>query len=133
MKKEDMLWYDRQRVMWFPFTFTKYWIKNGRFYSQKGFFNTKYDEVLLYRIVDISLTRTFLQKIFGTGTISLTTRADTERNIQIINITKPEETKDLLSQLIEEHRTNKNINGKEFLEINHDCDIDTNDLDVFND
>ena len=124
MKKENVVWYDRKRYLWFPFSFTKYWVKNGRLYIQKGFFNTNYDETLLYRIVDISLSRSLSQKLFGTGTIILTTRADADKKIHLINISKSEETKDLLSQLIEEARSAKNISGKEFLEIRHTDELD---------
>ena len=120
---------ERKRTLFFglPFSFTKYWVKNGRLYIQKGFFNTNYDETLLYRIVDISLSRTLSQKIFGTGTIILTTRADADKKIHLINITKSEETKDLLSELLEEARSSKNISGKEFLEIRHTDELDDYD------
>lgn len=125
MKKDkDILWYDRKRFLWFPFSFTKYWVKNGRLYVQKGFFNTNYDELLLYRIIDISLTRSFSQKLFGTGSIIITTKADNDRNIQLINITNSEKVKDLLSDLVEEARDKKRINGKEFFEVNSN-DVDT--------
>lgn len=130
MKDKDVLWYDRKRVLWFPFTFTKYWIKNGRLYSQQGLFSTKYDELLLYRIIDISLERTFVQKIFGTGTIILTTRADNDKRFKIMNVTNSEKVKDLLSELIEESRNKKRVNGKEFFEINTGSDLENlEDLD----
>ena len=118
-ENKDILWYDRKRFMWFPFSFTKYWVKNMRLYSQKGLLSTKYDEVLIYRVTDISLSRTLLQKIFGTGTIILTTRADTEKKVILENITKPIEVKDLLSSIIEEARNKVGATGKEFFEVRH--------------
>ena len=131
MKDKDILWYDRKRILWFPFTFTKYWIKNGRLYIQEGLFSTKYDELLLYRIIDISLERTLSQKIFGTGTIILSTRADNDKVLKITNITNSEKVKDLLSELVEEARNKKKVNGKEFFEINTNSDIE--DMEDIND
>ena len=89
-------WQDRKHFMWFPFSFTKYQLSNDRIYTQKGLLNTKYDEVLLYRIVDITLQRSLAQKIFGTGTIILTCRADTESEVRLINIKQPIDRKSVV-------------------------------------
>lgn len=107
-------WQDRKHFMWFPFSFTKYQLSNDRLYSQKGLLNTKYDEVLLYRIVDITLQRSLAQKIFGTGTIILACRADTESEVRLINIKNPIQVKDLLSEDIEQSRHSRRVVGKEF-------------------
>lgn len=107
-------WQDRKHFMWFPFSFTKYQLGNDRIYSQKGLLNTKYDEVLLYRIVDITLQRSLSQKIFGTGTIILACRADTESEVRLINIKNPIQVKDMLSEDIEYSRNSRRVVGKEF-------------------
>ena len=131
MKDKDIVWYDRKRILWFPFTFTKYWIKKDRLYVQKGLFNTNYEELLLYRIIDISLNRNFAQKIFGTGTITLSTRADNDNKLELINITKSAKVKDLISDLVEDARTKKRVHGKEFFEINTNSadDFDAENMD----
>lgn len=107
-------WQDRKHFMWFPFSFTKYQLSNDRIYTQKGLLNTKYDEVLLYRIVDITLQRSLAQKIFGTGTIILTCRADTEFEVRLINIKQPISVKNMLSEDIEHSRGHRRVIGKEF-------------------
>ncbi len=107
-------WQDRKHFMWFPFSFTKYQLSNDRIYTQKGLLNTKYDEVLLYRIVDITLQRSLAQKIFGTGTIILTCRADTESEVRLINIKQPISVKNMLSEDIEHSRGHRSVIGKEF-------------------
>ncbi|MBO6065271.1 MAG: PH domain-containing protein, partial [Lachnospiraceae bacterium] len=78
MPEEEILWKDRKHHMWFPFSFTKYSVTKTSLQVQQGFFKTSYDETLLYRIVDLRLSRTLAQKIFGTGTIELFTRVDTQ-------------------------------------------------------
>ena len=120
------IWKDRKHFMWFPFSFTKYEVKNDRLYEQEGLFNTHYDEVLLYRIVDLCLTRSFAQKIFGTGTIILCTKADSDKEIYLKNIKNPIQVKELLSKTIEEVRDNRKVVGKEFFNSN---DID-DDMDM---
>lgn len=112
--EDEILWKDRTHHMWFPLSFTKYSISDNRLYVQKGFLKTDYDETLLYRILDIKLSRNLGQKIFGTGDITLFAKADSEGVIVLHNIKKPIETKKLLSKLVEDVRNNKNVVGKEF-------------------
>ncbi len=123
-KKEqyEIIWKDRKHYAWFPFSFTKYSLKNDRVYTQTGFFNTHYDELLLYRITDICLTRTLGQKFFGTGTIVLYTKIDTTGQVLLQNIKKPKQVKDILSKLIEEARAGNNVVGKEFYGMGMDID-----------
>ena len=110
----EVLWKDRKHYMWFPFSFQKYNLGNNRLYSQRGFFRTHYDEALLYRITDICLERSFMQKLYGTGTIVLTCRADTLPEIRLVNIKNPVKIKVLLSKAIEDSRSRSKVVGKEF-------------------
>lgn len=117
-----IVWQDRKHFMWFPFSFTKYEIKNERLYQQTGLINTHYDELLLYRITDICLQRTFGQKFFGTGTIILYTKADSSKEIYLKNIKNPHDIKSLISNLVEEARDKKQIVGKEFFNDTYNLD-----------
>ena len=114
MEEEEILWKDRKHHMWFPFSFTKYSVSKSSLYVQQGFFKTSYDETLLYRIMDIRLSRTLLQKFFGTGTVELFTRVDTQHVIQLKNIKHSKDVRRLLSNLVEQVRNEKNVVGKEF-------------------
>lgn len=108
------VWKDRKHFMWFPFSFTKYELKNDRLYEQRGFFSTSYDELLLYRVVDLSMRQTLTQKLFGTGTLILKCRVDATPEIYLENIRNPKEVKDMLSELIEDARTRHRVVGREF-------------------
>lgn len=114
------IWQDRKHFMWFPFSFTKYEIKNDRLYQQTGLINTHYDELLLYRITDLCLQRNLSQKIFGTGTIILYTKADNSKEIHLKNIKNASEIKELISTLVEEARDKKRVIGKEFFDDSSD-------------
>ena len=123
----NTVWKDRKHFMWFPISFTKYEIKNERLYQETGLFNTHYDELLLYRITDLCLKRSLAQKIFGTGTIVLSTKADSDKEVLLKNVKNPKEVKDLISHLVEEARDRKTVVGKEFFDDSRD-DLDDFDL-----
>ena len=59
------IWEDRKHHLWFPISFTKYTVGNGRLYVNSGFLSSREDECLLYRITDITLYRSLPQRIFG--------------------------------------------------------------------
>lgn len=110
---KDTIWSDRKHHLWFPVSFTKYSIENGRLYINSGFLTSREDECLLYRILDISLKRTLGQRIFGTGTIELNTKDRSTPVIRLENIGHPVEVKRMLSNLIEKDRHEKGIEGKD--------------------
>ena len=91
-KKDKMdnkvVWKDRVRHLGLPISFTKYSIDEDRLYIDSGFFTTKTDEILLYRILDIKTKRTLWQKIFGVGTITLYSADQTNRTLELKNIKK---------------------------------------------
>ena len=114
MRNSPVLWKDRKHFMWFPFSFTKYRIQNERLYKDVGLFTTVSDEVLLYRIIDMTLTRSLPQKIFGTGTLTVLCRMNREQTIELKNIKNPMEVKNYISKMVEELRSKHNVVGKEF-------------------
>ena len=107
------LWCDKKHHLWFPISFTKYSVEDGRLYINSGVFSSREDECLLYRILDISMSRTFFQRIFGTGTIELNTKDRSTPIIYLENISHPSEVKRMLSRLIEEDRRKKSVEGKD--------------------
>lgn len=115
----NLLWKDRKHHLWFPISFTSYYIEDDRLMIKKGLLSTTLDETLLYRIVDITFQQTFAGKIFGTGNIILRTKADASGEILLENIAKPLEVRKMLSKMVEESRDRRNIVGKEFYSMDH--------------
>ena len=62
---DKVLWSDRKRYLGLPISFTKYQISEDRLFQTTGFLNLKYEEVLLYRVRDLTLSRSFGQRLFG--------------------------------------------------------------------
>jgi uncharacterized membrane protein YdbT with pleckstrin-like domain len=120
MKRNNILWHDRKRnFLGLPWIFTVYALDKNRLFIEKGFFNTTDDEVRLYRITDISLTRSLWQKIIGTGTIHCTSADKTMMNFDITNIKHPYDAKELLSDLIETSRKENRVYARENMYSTH--------------
>ena len=109
-----MIWRDRKHFMWFPWTFTKYYIENDRLMVQEGLLRTTLEETLLYRIVDITMVQTLGGKIFGTGNLIVKAKVDSTPEIVLKNIARPKEIRALISNLVEDSRRDRNVIGKEF-------------------
>lgn len=104
-----------------PWSFTVYSFDEERIFVEQGVLTKREDEIRLYRILDISLTRTFLQRIFKMGTITIDSSDKTMKCFELKNIKHSREVKEQLSQLVEEERQRKRITGREFI-ADHDHD-----------
>lgn len=112
----EILWKDRKRTIFgLPLSFTKYSLDEERLFIESGFLNSKEDEVRLYRITDISLTRTLGQKLFGIGSIKCCSADKTLGDFIIKNIKNPKEVKEQISELVEKQRDAKRVSSREFL------------------
>ncbi len=114
VKTQEVLWKDRKHFMWFPWSFTKYYIQNDRLMLESGLLHTTLDETLLYRIVDLTMRQSFAGKLFNTGDIILKAKVDTSSEIVLHNISNPKKVRLLISELVEESRQSRNVVGKEF-------------------
>ena len=123
---KDYIWRSRKRL-WcgLPWTFTIYAFDKERFYLETGFLSKKYDEVRLYRILDISLQVSLMQRIFGMGTIKLKTSDKSLGDFEIINIKDARGVNEMLSERIEAEREKKHVMNREYMS---DGD-DDNDID----
>lgn len=123
---KEYVWQDRKRTLFFglPISFTKYSVSNEVLYINRGFFNSVEDEVRLYRIMDISLKRSLIQKMFGLGTIHCCSGDKTMKDFDIVNIKKSREVKALLSDLIETQRESKRVISRESFNEHPDMEHD---------
>ena len=112
-ENEEVLWQDRRRYLGLPLSFTIYSFSNNKFYLKKGVFMTHSEEILLYRILDLQLKQTLWQKIFGVGTITLTTADKSTPILEIKSVKTPDRVRKALSNLVEQRRDEKRVTGKE--------------------
>lgn len=126
----DYLWNDRKRTfLGLPLSFTKYSLTEERLFIETGFLNKKEDEVRLYRITDVSLSRNLGQRIFGLGTIHCCSGDKTMGDFDILSVKNPKEVKEQLSELVEKQRDSKRVTSREFIgEHGHDDYDDHDDM-----
>lgn len=124
----DYVWKDRKRTfLGLPLSFTVYSLNEERLFIKSGFLNIKEDEVRLYRITDLSLTRTLLQRMFGVGTISCCSADKTLGNFVIKSVKNPRDVKEKISELVEKQRDKKRVTSREFLDDSNDDDEELDD------
>ncbi len=120
--KENILWSDRKRYFGLPLSFTKYEVSDDRLFQTTGLFNLQYEEILLYRVRDISLTRSFGQRIFGVGSVTVTS-SDKSRPVLVIqNVKEPEAVKELIHEQVEAMKISRRVRFGEIASFGDDMD-----------
>ena len=122
-----LVWQDRKRIIFgLPWSFTKYKLYDDKFQICTGFLSRKEEEIRLYRIMDLTLHKSFGQRIFGMGTIKVESADKTTPEFLIKNIKKPDTVRDLLSDKVEVARRKNRVSGREYMSAD---DIDDDDDD----
>ena len=119
---DKLLWSDRKRYFGLPLSFTKYAISDDRLFQTTGILNLKYEEIILYRIRDISLSRSFGQRIFGVGSITVTSSDKTRPILVLQNIKDSAEVKELLHEQVEDMKIRRRVRFGEVASFNDDMD-----------
>ena len=116
MENLNIIWKDRKRpIFGLPLSFTVYKMTEEKLLINTGILSLREEEIQLYRIMDVTLKCSLLQRIFGVGTIHCCSGDKTTPEFDIKDIKKPSEIKELLSKNIELQRDKKRISGREFL------------------
>ena len=123
-KGDQYLWRDRKRYLGLPLSFTRYAMSEDRLFLSVGFLNIKDEEILLYRVRDISSSRSLGQRIFGVGTITIASSDKTMPTLVLKNIKNPLEVKELLHTQVEEIKMRRRVRVGEITTTNVDDDID---------
>ncbi len=118
---ENYIWQDRKRpIFGLPLSFTKYKMTDEKLIVETGILSISQEEVRLYRIMDVSVKCTLLQRIFKVGTIHCCSADKSTPEFDIKDIKNPIQVKDLISKNVEEERNRKRIAGREYMEFEED-------------
>ena len=109
-------WSDRSRIFGLPVTFTKYSMSDDRIFCEKGLLNMRFEEILLYRVRDISMKITLGQRIFGVGSILLQSSDKTAPVLEIKNVKNPRQVKEMIHQQVEQVKEQRRMRFGEVLE-----------------
>ena len=104
--KGELKYSERSRWLLFglPWTFTKYEIRENDFTIVKGFFTIRENDCYMYKISDVEITQTLMQRMAGLSTIVLYTSDVTDKTITMKNIKHGKEIKDFILQASESAR-----------------------------
>lgn len=127
MSNISYIWHDRKRYFGMPLSFTRYALSEDRLFLSVGFLNIKDDEVLLYRVRDITTSRTLWQRLFGVGSVSVVSSDKTMPTLVLKNIKRPMEIKELLHRQVEEMKIRRRVRVGEIM--TGDLGGDDEDLD----
>jgi len=113
---------ERKRWMFFglPFTFTQYILDAKTLKLKKGFFTVTEDDILLFRILDLSIKRSLFQRIVGIGTMKVISSDKTNPELEIKNIKRIYEFKSALDERVEKERLRMRFRAGEFVSNDYD-------------
>ena len=104
-----MQYQERKRWVFFglPFTFTKYIIGEELITIDSGLLSTKENDCYMYKVQDVELQTSFMERIFGLGTIVCHTGDTTHPTLTIEHIKNAKEIKNYILKVSEEARRNR--------------------------
>lgn len=117
VKEEDTIWRDKKRrtVFALPISFTTYTLTHSRIIVVTGFLNTKEEEVQLYRVRDIGMTQSLIEKLNNTGTLRICSTDASAPELAIRHVKNARKVKEAISQEVEICRKENSINTAEVI------------------
>ena len=126
-KNAEYIWWDKKRYFGLKLSFTIYAISEDRLFRETGILSRNYEEVLLYRVRDITLTRSLWQRLFRVGTITVHSSDKSASTLEMVNVKAPKYIKELLHQQVEEAKERRRFRFGEFDTIGDDNEDVAND------
>lgn len=121
------IWSDKKHILGMPISFTTYSLSEDRFFVDKGLIKLQCDEILLYRIRDLSVSQTLGQRIFGVGSIIVQSSDKTTPVLEIRNIKNAYDVKELIHENVEKMKIERRMRVGEILEDGYDYADDLDD------
>ena len=119
-KGNEYFWKARKRYLGLPLSFPRYALSHDRLFLSVGFFSVKDDDILLYRIRDISVKRTLWQRLFGVGTVTVQSSDKTHPTLELKSVKNPMQVKETLHDLVEEMKQKRRMRFGEIMGSGYD-------------
>ena len=124
MSNNTFIWRDRKRFWGMPITFTRYALSEDRLFMSVGFLSIRDEEVLLYRVRDISTRRSLWQRLFRVGNITLLSSDKTMPTLVLKNVKNPLMVKEKIHDHVEAAKLKHRVR---ISEVNGEVDVDVDD------
>ncbi len=116
MEENKIIWKDKKRpIFGLPLSFTNYTLNEEKLICDYGILSRTQEEIWLYRILDVTVTRTLFQRIFNVGTIHICSNDKSTPEFNIVSVKDPLQIKEVISKKVNEERNSKNVRTNEFL------------------
>ncbi len=127
----EIIWTDKKRTfLGLPWSFTRYSLTKDKLLTQTGFLRRNEEEVRLYRILDVTLRRSLMQRLFGLGTVHCCSADSSTPEFDIKSVKNSQAFKDLFSDAIEESRRKNRVSGREYMQGADDDSIEAHDMET---
>lgn len=105
-QEEKKEYVERKRWLFFglPFTFTKYTVADEVITVNDGLLNTRENDCYMYKVQDVELQISFMERIFGLGTVACYTGDNTHPQLFLTHIKHAKEVKNFILKASEEAR-----------------------------
>lgn len=101
-----MEYIEKKRILFFglPWTFTKYTVSEEGIVIDTGFFNREENDCYMYKVQDVTLKRSLIERMFGLGTVICHTGDVTHKTLELIHIKNAKDIKNFILKASEEAR-----------------------------
>lgn len=121
------IWSDKKRILGMPISFTKYSLSTDRLFIDQGLIQLKCDEILLYRIRDLSMKQSLGQRIFGVASIIVYSSDKSSPVLELKNVKNAYNVKELIHENVEKMKIERRMRVGEILEDGQDFAEDMDD------
>ena len=103
---EEVVYAERKRLLFLglPWTFTKYTITADMLTVDEGLLKVEENDCYMYKVQDVKLVATLLERIFGLGTVVCYTGDVTDKEFHLVHIKHAKEIKNYLLKASEAAR-----------------------------
>lgn len=115
VEEDPAVWHDRKRHLGLPLSFTRYTLTRTKLLLNTGLLNLHEEEVLLYRVRDVSLSQTLGERLFGVGTICVDSSDLSVPHLKLQHVKAPAKVKAVLAKCVEDARAKNRIRSTELM------------------
>lgn len=129
MSEKNYVFIERKRWVFLglPWTFTKYSVSEDIINIKQGLLKTVEDDCYMYKVIDVKLETSLMERIFGLGTIVCFTGDVTDAHLELRHIKNASAIKDFILENSEQQRIKRRTIATQ--NIGHDhVDIDGDGL-----